>query len=86
MLEGCFSKSGRHFDDTKRKRSGRIVKLQGFVLEALEKLRNLQVPAKEGESEAEHDLAFRSGTALPLRQITVNRQFRRLLEAAANLG
>jgi integrase len=52
------------------------------VLKALENVRNAQVPAKEGEPKAEHDLIFRSGTGLPLRQMTVKRQFRRLLEAA----
>lgn len=52
------------------------------MLKALENVRNAQVPAKEGEPKAEHDLIFRSGTGLPLRQMTVKRQFRRLLEAA----
>jgi integrase len=74
--------SGWHFDDTKRKRSRRVVKLQGFVLEALENLRNAQVPVKEGEPDAEHDLIFHTGAGLPLQQRTVKREFRRLLEAA----
>ncbi len=76
------SGSSWRFDDTKRKRSRRVVKLQGFVLEALENLRNAHLPAIEGEPKAEHDLMFRSGTGLPLRQRTVKREFRRLLEAA----
>jgi integrase len=39
-----ISASGYHFDDTKRKRSRRIVKLQAFVLQALENLSRLQSP------------------------------------------
>jgi integrase len=77
-----LSKSGWHFDDTKRKRSRRVVKLQGFALETLENVRNAQLPPKEAEPEAEHDLIFRSTTGMPLRQRTVKREFRRLLEAA----
>jgi integrase len=76
-----LSGSTWRFDDTKRKRSRRIIKLQGFVLEALENVRHAQVSAKEGEPKAEHDLIFRSCTGLPLKQMTVKRQFRRLLEA-----
>lgn len=37
------SKTGWLFDDTKRKRSRRVVKLQGFVLKALECVRNSQL-------------------------------------------
>ena len=77
-----LSTSGRHFDDTKRKRSRRIVKLQGFVLEALENVRKTQLPAAEDEPGSENDLIFHTGAGLPLRQINVKREFRRLLRAA----
>lgn len=74
--------SGCHFDDTKRKRSRRIVKLQGFVLEALENLRRRHSPLAAPKLESAHDLVFCSGSGEPLRQRTVKREFRRLLEAA----
>ena len=70
------------FEDTKRKRSRRLVKLQGFVLEALESMRNSHLPTTESEPKAEHDLIFRSDAGTPLRQRTVKREFRRILEAA----
>jgi len=70
------------FEDTKRKRSRRLVKLQGFVLEALESMRNSHLPTTESEPKAEHDLIFRSGPGDPLRQPTVKREFRKLLKAA----
>ena len=70
------------FDDTKRKRSRRVVKLQDFVLKALDSLRNSQLLAKEAGCQAEPDLIFRSGTGSPLKQRNVKREFRRLLEAA----
>ena len=57
--------SGWSFYDTKRKRSRRLVKLQGFVLEALESVRNSNLPPAEGEPKAEHDLIFRSDAELP---------------------
>ena len=76
------SGSGWTFEDTKRKRSRRLVKLQGFVLEALESMRNLHLPTTESEPKAEHDLIFRSGRGDPLRQPTVKREFRKLLKAA----
>lgn len=76
------SASGCHFDDTKRKRSRRIVKLQGFILEALENLRRLPSPLTKPKLESTHDLIFCSGSGEPLRQQTVKREFRRLLEAA----
>lgn len=59
---------------------------QARSIRELENLRNAQVPVTEGEPEAEHDLIFRSGAGLPLRQMTVKRQFRRLLPAAGNLA
>ena len=70
------------FDDTKRKRSRRVVKLQDFVLKALTGLRNLQPLATDTGCQVEHDLIFRSGTGSPLRQRNVKREFRRLLEVA----
>lgn len=74
--------SGWRFDDTKRKRIRRVVKLQGFVLEALGNMRIAHSQVTEGEPEAEHELIFRSGTGLPLRERTVKREFRRILESA----
>ena len=76
------SKAGWLFDDTKRKRSRRVVKLQDFVLKALTGLRNPQPLANDTGCQVEHDLIFRSGTGSPLRQRNVKREFRRLLEAA----
>ena len=76
------SNGGFLFDDTKRKRSRRVVKLQDFVQKALDSLRNSQLHAKEGGCQAEPDLIFRSRTDSPLEQRNVKREFRRLLEAA----
>ncbi|HYL15798.1 MAG TPA: tyrosine-type recombinase/integrase [Terriglobales bacterium] len=76
------SKAGFLFDDTKRKRSRRVVKLQDFVRKALDCLRNSQLLPTEGECQVEHDLIFRSGTGSPLKQRPVKREFRRLLETA----
>ena len=76
------SKAGFLFDDTKRKRSRRVVKLQDFAQQALDSLRNSQLHAKEGGCQAEPDLIFRSRTDSPLKQRNVKREFRRLLEAA----
>ena len=61
------------FYDTKRKRSRRVVKLQNFVLEALDRLSD--------QRETEHDLIFHRG-GQPLRQRKVKVEFRRLLAAA----
>jgi integrase len=57
----------------KRKRSRRVVKLQNFVLEALDRLSD--------QRETEHDLVFHKG-GRPLRQRKVKVEFRRLLAAA----
>jgi len=76
------SKAGWIFDDTKRKRSRRVVKLQEFVLKALTGLRNPEPLANDTGCQVEHDLIFRSGTGSPLRQKNVKREFRRLLEEA----
>ncbi len=50
------------FDDTKRKRSRRVVKLQDFVVKALTGLRSTQPLATDTGRQVEHDLIFRSGT------------------------
>ncbi|HWZ30751.1 MAG TPA: tyrosine-type recombinase/integrase [Bryobacteraceae bacterium] len=76
------SKAGWLFDDTKRKRSRRVVKLQNFVLKALTDLRKPQPLADDTGCQVGHDLIFRTGTGSPLRQRNVKREFRRLLEAA----
>ncbi len=73
--------AGWRFDDTKRKRSRRVVKLQGFVLEALENMQKARLSAENGEPQVEHDLIFRSEAGAPLRQRTVKREFRKLLKA-----
>jgi integrase len=65
--------SGWTFYHTKRKRSRRVVKLQNFVLEALDKLR--------GQRAMEHDLVFHEG-GQPLRQRKITVEFRCLLAAA----
>jgi len=74
--------SGWTFDDTKRKRSRRVVKLQGFVLAALEGVRNSPLLMAEGESEVVRDLIFRSKAGSPLKQRAVKREFRKLLESS----
>jgi integrase len=76
------SKADWIFDDTKRKRSRRVVKLQEFVLKTLTGLRNPEPLANDAGCQVEHDLIFRSGTGSPLRQRNVKREFRRLLEVA----
>ena len=76
------SKAGCLLDDTKRKRSRRVVKLQDFVLKALMGLRNLEPLLNDTGCQVEHDLIFRSGTGSPLRQRNVKREFRRLLATA----
>ena len=70
------------FDDTKRKRSRRIVKLQNFVLKALQNLREKQDGKGEGNCSAAHELIFVSPAGLPLKQRAVKREFRRLLGIA----
>ena len=70
------------FYDTKRKRSRRIVKLQNFVLRALEELRNWQEQMNDAESQIDHGLIFRTDVGLPFRQRTVKREFRKLLSAS----
>jgi integrase len=70
------------FDDTKRKRSWRIVKLQNFVLEALRGLRNTEGTGGEGNCCMAHDLIFVTEAGMPLTQRVVKREFRRLLAKA----
>jgi integrase len=76
------SRSSWTFDDTKRKRSRRIVKLQNFVLKALRELREKQDSDGEGNCSAAHELIFVSPAGLPLKQRTVKREFRNLLAIA----
>ena len=70
------------FDDTKRKRSRRVVKLQSFVLAALQALREKQRAGGEGNCCPANDLIFVTETGMPLRQRVVKREFRRLLAKA----
>ena len=70
------------FDDTKRKRSRRVVKLQNFVLKALQELREKQEGEREGSWSSERELIFVSAAGLPLKQRTVKREFRKLLGLA----
>jgi len=70
------------FDDTKRKRSRRIVKLQNFVLEALQELLKTREGEREGNCPTMHELIFVLPTGLPLKQREVKREFRKLLAIA----
>ncbi len=70
------------FDDTRRKRSRRIVKLQNFVLEALQGLKKAQKSIKEDPASVHSGLIFVSASGLPLKQRVVKREFHRLLAAA----
>ena len=76
------SRSAWTFDDTKRKRSRRIVKLQNFVLEALRGLQNKQGTGVEGNCCSAHNLIFVTEAGMPLTQRVVKREFRRLLAKA----
>ena len=76
------SGSGWAFDDTKRKRSRRVVKLQSFVLNALQALREKQRAEGEGNCFHANDLIFVTGTRMPLGQRVVKREFRKLLAKA----
>ena len=73
---------GLTFDDTKRKRSRRVVKLQNFVLEALRGSQNKQRTDVEGNCCPAHNLIFVTEAGMPLTQRVVKRQFRRLLAKA----
>jgi integrase len=61
-----FCKGGWQFDDTKRKRSRRIIKLQSFVLKALAELRSTQPQPADREYQTDSDLIFRSATRMSL--------------------
>jgi len=76
------SRSAWTFDDTKRKRSRRIVKLQNFVIEALRGLQNKQGTDVEGNGCSAHNLIFVTRAGMPLTQRVVKREFRRLLAKA----
>ena len=66
------------FDDTKRRRSRRIVKLQNFVLNSLRALKVAQQSKRDGNSFPSSELIFVSTTGLPLKQRAVKREFRKL--------
>ena len=70
------------FDDTKRRRSRRIVKLQNFVLNSLRALKVAQQSKRDGNSYPRSELIFVSTTGLPLKQRAVKREFRKLLATA----
>jgi integrase len=70
------------FDDTKRKRSRRIVKLQKFVLKALRGLKEAHEPNRESNSSLDSDLIFITAAGQPLKQRVVKREFRKLLAIA----
>jgi hypothetical protein len=72
------------FDDTKRKRSRRIVKLQGFVLRALEVVKEKHEEEGEGNCCFAAELIFVTESCLPLTQRIVKREFRRLLAQAGS--
>jgi len=76
-----YSNAGWAFDDTKRKRSRRLVKLQEFVLEALRVARSSQARAEVGRADWT-DLIFCKEHGPPLRQRAVKKEFRRILAAA----
>jgi integrase len=68
------------FDDTKRKRSRRIVKLQNFVLTALAELRAARKKGRELLLGARADLYLRDWS--PAEAKSVKREFRKLLSIA----
>lgn len=70
------------FDDTKRKRSRRIVKLQSFVLRALEAARPDKRVDGHESCRSLDDLIFMAASRSPLKQRVVKREFRRLLAKA----
>jgi len=70
------------FDDTKRKRSRRIVKLQNFVVKALRAMKVAQESNGDGNSFRSSELIFVSSIGLPLKQRMVKREFRKPLAIA----
>jgi integrase len=81
-----YSKAGWAFDDTKRRRSRRVVKLQEFVREALKRRHSIQASADAGRVDASTDLVFCNTVGSPLRQRAVKKEFRRILAAAGIRG
>ena len=77
-----MSGSAWAFDDTKRKRSRRMVKLQGFVLKALQAARLDESVDRKGSCRSANNLIFVTASGSPLRQRVVKREFRRLLAKA----
>lgn len=67
------SESAWAFDDTKRKRSRRVVKLQSFVLAALHAWREKQRTEGEGNCCLANDLIFVTETGMQLKQRVVKR-------------
>jgi integrase len=76
------SGAGWEFDDTKRKRSRRVVKLQSFVLAALEILKEKQAMGGAGNCCPANELIFVTESGMPLRQKVVKREFWKLLAKA----
>ena len=70
------------FDDTKRRRSRRIVELQNFVLKAIQGLKQAQESRIEVSISMYSGLIFVSASGLPLKQRVVKREFRKLLATA----
>lgn len=77
-----LSGSAWAFDDTKRKRSRRVVKLQSFVLAALHALREKQRAEGEGNCSSAKGLILVTETGMALKQRVVKREFRKLLAKA----
>ena len=75
-------RSSWRFDDTKRKRSRRIVKLHEFVLRALKSSREAQLQAKNPMLPDMLELLFCGADRKPLRQAKVKKTFHRLLAEA----
>lgn len=76
------SKAGWLFDDAKRKRSRRVVKLHEFVLKALRLVRSNQAGLGVRRTDTATDLIFCKEDGSPLRQRAVKKEFRRVLAAA----
>jgi len=77
-----FWKSSWRFDDTKRKRSRRIVKLHKFVLQSLKASRSAQLEARDSRVLDARELVFCDSDGMPLRQAKVKKTFHRLLALA----
>jgi integrase len=75
-------KSSWRFDDTKRKRSRRNVKLHEFVLRALKSTREAQLQAKSSMLPDLPELLFCGADRKPFRQAKVKKTFHLLLAGA----